>query len=529
MKGIDYYISNEIYTAIRSGLLSKDIQIVKCSIQRLISEYEEGKYFNASCKKDMRVILYDLLQNSDRNVRKWVYHLVAYNYDTDLIKKCIENLEKGMEDDSENVTWIMALASTKIEPDKLVSIYRKYAEKYINKRQYDMCTSVFSSNNIELEKKQIVQIVGSDDFLAKMWLTKIYACIYNVEKRERYTACVNHNIMNELLHDPKLERYALWAFSTPKVVDIKKIKIKPYNADRLPLKSRAWYYNCLFKDNLYVMKNKDHILMLLSDFLKLDSVVQFGILRGLEKADYPLDYMGEKLVGIYTSLDEETFEDCMLLVQLTRILVKHVNEDRNIRRLMEDTRENTKNLEIAKSFLFFDNDTEEINMTRNYTFNAPVQYNEQSNIAIQNNRIDDERREETLKSIVELSEKLNSGEYEGKLNRDVELNNMILKIEFELNAIRNEHEILGMNQKNCEMSELEQLLDELKKAKENEKKAFFQVFLLSFHKYVQYWLPRLKLLIWLKILYFTLRPFWAYKLKFISFCYLSRCDIVNIP
>ena len=65
---------------------------------------------------------------------------------------------------------------------------------------------------------------------------------------------INANVMNSLLQDTSIQRYALWAFSTLEKVNVKVIEINPYDAKKLPSKSLAWYYTGLFKDENYIQE-----------------------------------------------------------------------------------------------------------------------------------------------------------------------------------------------------------------------------------------------------------------------------------
>ncbi len=99
---------------------------------------------------------------------------------------------------------------------------------------------------------------------------------------------VDHNVMNSLLQDNSVQRYALWAFSTLEKVNIKQIDICPHNAMNLPPKSLAWYYTGLFKDEEYMRINIDHINDILEGFLEYPRVVQMGILRGISNSTHSL-------------------------------------------------------------------------------------------------------------------------------------------------------------------------------------------------------------------------------------------------
>ena len=474
----NYYISNDDYNIFRNGLLDNNNNVIKTSIQSLITQLEENKVLNSKCTKDLCAILYKVVQHPDYKIRKWAYHLIAYKNTPDLILRCIKNLTDGLENDNENITWIMAIASTKCEEDELYILYRKYAEQKINRLQYRLCTAIFSTYGLRFTQRDIRKILAREDFLSKMWLTKIYACVYKEAKKKQYVKVVNHKIMNELLLEDKLRRYALWSFSTFAKINVKKIDIKPYNAEKLDAKSQAWYYNCMFKDKNYVYKNRDHIESVLDDFISVPSVVKGGILRGLENIEYTLDYMESKLVGIYFELDEENIEDIPLLISLTQIFLKHSDESEELKRILVDVKSNT-NIEAIKRMLFFynNNKKEDGNMSRTFIFNGQTQYNEKPENVTQINAVKENFDDGILKITGEIQgilEKLKEGCYDSVLDSDnTEFSNMITNFEYELSLGKSldvVKETLSIKER---LNELEMSVNSLKNGKLSERKAKF--------------------------------------------------------
>lgn len=108
--------------------------------------------------------------------------LIVYKNTPDLIMRCIKNLVDGIENDKENITWIMAIASIAFERGKLDRLYKQYAGSKISKLEYQLCTTIFSVQGIYFSKQSIRRIVEKDDILAKKWLTKMYACVYREAK-----------------------------------------------------------------------------------------------------------------------------------------------------------------------------------------------------------------------------------------------------------------------------------------------------------------------------------------------------------
>lgn len=484
MSGYDY-ISFDDYKIIRNGLLDNNNNVVKMSIQSLITQLEENNFLHGLLTKDLCAILYKILQNSDYKIRKWAYHLIAYKNTSNLIDRCIDNLVKGNENDSENITWIMAIASIKLNQIELYRLYKQHAEQKISILDYKVCTMIFSVHGESLNRQFIKEIFEKGNFLSKMWLTKMYACVYKETKKKQFVELVNQEVMNELLRDEKLNRYALWAFSTFKRVNLEKIDIKPYNVVNLHVNSQAWYYNCMFKDEQYVLQNRDHIVEILEDFHLLTTVVQTGILRGLEGIQYNLGYIESKLVKIYFDLDEENVEDIPLLISLTRIFLKHVNESGVLGKILMDTKSYTK-IEAIKRIIFFynNNEKEQNGMARVQNFNGPTNYYEKPVNVVQNYtevKISDNSFKEIPNQIKEISEKLEVGDYDEILDtQSIELGNMITTFEFELTCSKSIVEEIENPHIKEKLDELEKSIAELKSGKLLERKAKFSNFLTKF-------------------------------------------------
>lgn len=482
----NYYISNEDYHIIRNGLLDDNNSVMKMSIQSLITQLEENKLLNSKCTKDLCAILYKIVQNPDYKIRKWAYHLIAYRNTPKLISRCIENLKDGTENDNENITWIIAIASMTLEQEELFILYKKYASHKINKLEYQLCTTIFSTRGVNITQRDIRKIVGKEDFLAKMWLTKMYACVYREAKKKQYIKVVNQRVMNELLQEEKLNRYALWAFSTFDRVNLRRINIKPYNIEQLQIKSQAWYYTCMFKDEQYVYKNRDHIGVILDDFHMLPPVVQGGILRGLERIQYNLGYMESRLVRIYFDLDDENPEHMSLIISLTQIFLKHVNESNELKEILMDMKTNTK-INAVKSILFFytnKNEKEKKDMARTINNYGQVQYNEKPKNVMQINsgeKMVDNRIIEISNQIKDILEKLQEGYYDNILDtKSIELENMITSFEYDLDYGKSMENIKDSSQIKLKLDELEISIDELKKGKIIERKKKFSNVLTKF-------------------------------------------------
>ena len=477
-----YYIGIDDYNIIRKGLLDKNNNVIKTSIQNLITQLEEGMILFGNCKGDLCSILYKIVQSDDYKIRKWTYHLIAYEHTPDLVFRCIKNLTEGIENDDENITWIFAIASIILSKQDLLNLFRSHAENQISRMHFRLCTIVFSNFDININARNVRKILDSNDFLSKMWLTKIYACNYRIVKKKQYVKIVNHKVMNELLQDDKMDRYALWAFSTYKSVNINKIEIRSYDAVKLPDKSKAWFYNCLFKDKNYVNKHRDHIEVILDDFFRVPFVVQGGILRGLEGIDYNLGYMVRMLIQIYCALDEKNVEDISLKITLTQIYLKHVKESNDLRRILRDVKITTK-IDAIKHILLFYKMEEERGMARTINMFGQNQYNEKAKTITQNNLETsfDNRPVIYTNQINEILRKLKDGDYNDIINtHDVELNNLITNLEYELSYSKSVEKTAEIEVIKKKIDELEMSVTDLKNDNTVDKRTKFSNVLTKF-------------------------------------------------
>jgi len=477
-----YYIGIDDYNIIRKGLLDKNNNVIKTSIQNLITQLEEGMLLFSNCKSDLCSILYKIVQSDDYKIRKWTYHLIAYEYTPNLIYRCIKNLTESIEKDNENITWIFAIASIILSKKELVDLFRKYAKNQISKMHLRLCITVFSNFDIDINTRYVRKILDSNDFLSKMWLTKIYACNYRIVKKKQYIKIVNHKVMNELLQDDKMERYALWAFSTYKYINMNKIEIRSYDAAKLPDKSKAWFYNCLFKDKNYVKKHRDHIEIILDDFFCVSFVVQGGILRGLEGIDYNLGYMERMLVSIYFNLNEEDLESISLKITLTQIFLKHVKESNDLQKILRDVKITTK-IDAIKHILLFYTIGEEKEMARTINMYGQNQYNEKAKTITQNNFNSsfDDRPVMYTNQINEILRKLKNGDYNEILStHDVELDNLITSLEYELSYSKSVEKAFETEVIKEKIDELEMSVVDLKNDNTVDKRTRFSNVLTKF-------------------------------------------------
>lgn len=467
------YITQYDYNVIRESLISMNTIELKFGIQKLIELIEYGRLLSMHCTKDLCAIMYSVVKNPDYKIRKWAYHLVIYKHDKLLVYRCIQNLTTHFETDAENVSWIFAIASTLLSPDQLLHLYTEYGKDSISKYTFDLATTIFSEEEAKLDINDISKIVDSSSFLDKMWLTKIYACKYMSFKKRKFAEVVNNDVMNAFIHDPSMERYALWAFSTLEEPDIETIEINPHNASKLSSASLAWYYTILFKDNNYISSNIDHIVDVLEKFFKYPIVVQIGILRGLYGSNattlhHSLVYL---LIEIFTELDEEYDEMVPILIHLINILTKYESSSLEITDILDDYSANTHNDSI-KTILWRRTIVKMKGVTNNmgahFTINGPVggiQTNEGGEQNVQNNSLvlfkaSSTYNPETIKNfLTEVQEMVNDSMFDNYFADDSDdLSVLANKLNYEFDSLRK----TGTVNNDSVLSKLNEIEDTLK-------------------------------------------------------------------
>lgn len=474
-----FYIKKSEYDTIRKDLVSRNNELVKIALQNLITKLEYGQRINMACTKDLCAVMFDIIRNNDYKIRKWAYHLIAYKYNCALIDRCIQNLTSGFESDEENISWILAIASRSLESDKICYLFKKYATNQISQRTYNICSTLFSRDRYVPSTREVNSIVNSEDFLAKMWLTKAFACDYIPEKKKSYSLIVNADIMNAFLQDESIQRYALWAFSTLDKVNISIININPYDAINLPSKSLAWYYTGLFKDDEYIQAHLDHIINILEDFLEYPLVVQMGILRGISCSECSLKGFLYPLVSAYLELDEDNNKQLPLLILFTRILIDHEKESTDISDVLQDCALTTRRDEL-KALLWYRqaNVLEGLAMGTTITINGNVggiQNNDGVTPASQTNNLIFTTSDSALNPLIidstlkELKERLKSGEFDNLFDgENSELFMLSEKMQYGFNLVQDyniqEKNIIDM------LIKIDSDLQNLNKTHESDKK-----------------------------------------------------------
>ena len=440
-----FYITKAEYDSIRKNLVSNNNQLIKIALQNLITKLEYGQRMNNVCSKDLCAVLYDVVQNDDYKIRKWAYHLIVYKQNRALVNRCIHNLKSGFEKDAENISWILAIVSRSYNSDMLHELYKKCPDTKISQQTYTLCSTLFSSNSNMLNAQEINHIVDGEDFLSKMWLTKVFGCNYNRQKKRDYSNLINANVMNSLLQDTSIQRYALWAFSTLEKVNVKVIEINPYDAKKLPSKSLAWYYTGLFKDENYIQKNVDHIINILEDFLIYPQVVQMGILRGICSAHYPLGEMLYPIASAFLELDENDDKQLPLVILFIQILIDHEKESGEITKILKDYSDSTTCDELRRLLWYREGIiTEESNMGIVINGNVGnIQNNEGISMANQNNILFYTESDSTLnpqsiqQDVNQIKEKVVAGEFDGYFEgENDELEALFEKVQYGFNSAK---------------------------------------------------------------------------------------------
>ena len=188
------------------------------------------------------------------------------------------------------------------------------------------------------------------------------------------------------------------------------------------------------------------------------------------------------LIQIYCALDEKNVEDISLKITLTQIFLKHVKESNDLRRILRDVKITTK-IDAIKHILLFYKMEEERGMARTINMFGQNQYNEKAKTITQNNLETsfDNRPVIYTNQINEILRKLKDGDYNDIINtHDVELNNLITNLEYELSYSKSVEKTAEIEVIKKKIDELEMSVTDLKNDNTVDKRTKFSNVLTKF-------------------------------------------------
>ena len=418
-----FYIDDATYNRKHDNLLSQDESLVKFTLQELISAFEQHKLLSPHSKAELCLAIQFLLRRNSAHLRKWVYHLSYYCSNAQVLQCLLDRIQYGKETDIENITWILAILSkAKYNTEEL---YNKHLRNKISSEQYKACTVVFSqSNSLDFGKEDIKKILSSEDPLSKIWLTKAFVCPY------KPISCVTVDTMNQILRDPIVSRYALWAFSTKNNFSISKIDVRPEDAKNLPDKDLGWFYTCLFKDYEYIQKSQDHVKDIFEHFFQYPNIVQLGIIKGILLADYPAinDFLILNLLQIFSTVYENLAKDTQSLYNiLIQIFIKYCQQSSDFNKLLLDLKRSSKHVYTRNLLQNFQG---EARMKNNYFYGNTL-YVEKADEVKQIN-INDSDKEYLLTMVKKCHTDVDSGKFDDILETPKEIAPLIEQLQLSI-------------------------------------------------------------------------------------------------
>ena len=431
MSSHSFYISDNEFERIRFRLVDNDILVVKLAIQELIAKFEQSKTLNILSKKTLCSIECALLKRKSSNLRKWVYHLAFYCYNLHVLKIVYQNLVTGFEDNLENITWGLAILS-KNPQFNIEELYNKFLADRLSYIQFKLCTVGFSNTPMsQIDKDDVYCVLDSEDSLSKIWLTKLFVCPI------RKISFINLNTMNSMLDDCSVTRYALWAMSTEKELNVTEINLNFKKAATLDDRSLGWYYICLFKDYNFIKKNQDLVQSIFNSFSYSPEIVQIGILKGILYGNYEsfddIEILVYYLLNCFSSI-ENVEENHPVISLFVAIFLLYSDRSDDIECFLRDIYNNSE-LSFIKKMLI--NILGERYMGK-YEFEATnVQIIENANAVNQFNN-SESSIDENLTAIEGLKNQINNNDFDRTFDNDDYIQAIIAGIEAQLNKLNYE-------------------------------------------------------------------------------------------
>ena len=175
-------------------------------------------------------------------------------------------------------------------------------------------------------------------------------------------------------------------------------------------------------------------------------------------------------------------ESISLKITLTQIFLKHVKESNDLQKILRDVKITTK-IDAIKHILLFYTIGEEKEMARTINMYGQNQYNEKAKTITQNNFNSsfDDRPVMYTNQINEILRKLKNGDYNEILStHDVELDNLITSLEYELSYSKSVEKAFETEVIKEKIDELEMSVVDLKNDNTVDKRTRFSNVLTKF-------------------------------------------------
>lgn len=472
-------ISDDEYTLIRKKLSADSPKVIKMGIQDMLALLEKGRRFPGIArmeKQDFQAFIMNILENSDVDVRKWLYHLLCVYHDPYvneiLLHHCIKNvsveIQEASQDGIENISWIVAVGATHSTTQSEFITFLKNGKfyEYLTDSQIMLAGAAFRDAPFHSIDRQVYQaVIQPNDPISSIWVTKIYANHFlSILKSGHYSerhGNITTDMLSELLNHPNeiVRKYAMWAFAQEEGIGFE--SILPYvrleNAFSMESGKLKWYFVKMFQDLNFL--NRDLLQEVGGRLRKLPVNVREGILIGCDKADYSFD-LADFLLDWETSGWEENEN---VLLRLYEYFVKNLDKNQDFYEVIKSAVKNIDKLpskqirQFIRKFLSTENgrcfmDSTGINISGNVQINYG-NYNRQVNQEADKNR---------NRQILEKLETLQKLFEQEKDDFDEKFNQQMSHIEYECGQLLQK---AGMSQ----YQDIVEKLDELKCAKPKER------------------------------------------------------------
>ncbi|GIM62183.1 hypothetical protein ACF3OE_01375 [Capnocytophaga canis] len=278
-------MKSELEKHIKSG----ENDLIREHLQNMFWDASKGHYIR---KEDVPFAELEYLIESDNDkIRKWAYYVTCFYSN----KKILTTLEENILQEKDELirSWMFATA---YKSNTLLYQKLKYKKDIgLSSKTISLIENLFQqSNNTDINKSFIKEVLENDSMVDKSWLTFNYKYKPDITMAnlKYYKSVVPMDYISELTNLSKIldsdknlfqvEEYALSALShySPRFSFSGCVKFKIDDIEKRDSDPRKWAYTLFWKDLKFVKKNIDFVKEIMSAE-RLKTKDREGLAKGL--------------------------------------------------------------------------------------------------------------------------------------------------------------------------------------------------------------------------------------------------------
>lgn len=257
---------------------SDDEKYEKKGLQDLCELLEKGYMLNEVNRKGLYIRLSKFQKSNSTLVRRWLYKSIGLLNERDYVPFLTSQLS-GIEEDSENKSWIVAALYHLTEKEKASKII------YNSQISFNALLSAGFYEPIFLprKKKEIKKLLDSNDTLSLKWFSLLYGNSldkFQIDKsklKDFLTRLNKHE-------DNKVAEYSIWALHKSEQGRFTDCTILPHEISNHQPNIRRWLYRLITKDMKSIVLNYDLVKTAIVN--ESDTSAREGLATGLGKFAY---------------------------------------------------------------------------------------------------------------------------------------------------------------------------------------------------------------------------------------------------